>query len=70
MVRIPLSPFSKYKIPEVTVSVEHRVLSVEQIQRIIDLPYVYQNKNKGYSLFNIAKDVFLISFALMGMNTG
>lgn len=69
MVRIPLSPFSKYKIPEVTVSVEHRVLSVEQIQRIIDLPYVYQNKNKGYSLFNIAKDVFLISFALMGMNT-
>lgn len=66
IINIPYSPFSRYKVPAVGRS-EHRVLTVEQIQRIIDLPYKKETL-KGFSMYNIAKDVFLLSFALMGMN--
>ena len=66
IINIPYSPFSRYKVPAVGRS-EHRVLTVEQIQRIIDLPYKRETL-KGFSMYNIAKDVFLLSFALMGMN--
>lgn len=66
-ISIPMSPFDRYKILPVNVT-KHRALSVEQIQRIIDLPYKVTGKG-GYSIFNIAKDVFVLSFGLMGMNT-
>lgn len=66
IINIPYSPFSRYKVPAVGRS-EHRVLTVEQLQRIIDLPYKKETL-KGFSMYNIAKDVFLLSFALMGMN--
>ena len=66
IINIPYSPFSRYKVPAVGRS-EHRVLTVEHIQRIIDLPYKKETL-KGFSMYNIAKDVFLLSFALMGMN--
>jgi integrase len=66
IINIPYSPFSRYKVPAVGRS-EHRVLTVGQIQRIIDLPYKKETL-KGFSMYNIAKDVFLLSFALMGMN--
>lgn len=67
-IRIPLSPFGKYKTPATTPG-KHRVLTVEQIQQIIDLPYKKLSKNFSYSTFVVAKDVFLLSFGLMGMNT-
>lgn len=67
-INIPLSPFGRYKIPTIPLS-KHRVLTVEQIQQIIDLPYKKQSKNFSYSTFVVAKDVFLLSFGLMGMNT-
>ena len=38
IIRIPFSPFSKYKIAPVPKS-EHRTLSIDQVQQIIDLPY-------------------------------
>lgn len=66
-INIPMSPFDRYRILPVNVS-RHRALSVEQIQAIIDLPYKATGKS-GYSIFNIAKDVFMLSFGLMGMNT-
>lgn len=62
IIRIPLSPFTKYKMPEPPVS-RHRVLTLEQMQRLIDLPY-----KEGKSAYNRAKDCFLLSFALMGIN--
>lgn len=67
-INIPLSPFGRYKIPTIPLS-KHRVLTVEQIQQIIDLPYKKLSKNFSYSTFVVAKDVFLLSFGLMGMNT-
>ena len=67
IINIPYSPFKKYKIPAVQPS-EHRVLTIEQIQKIIDIPYK-KNDKRGMSAFNTAKDAFLLSFALMGMNT-
>jgi integrase len=62
IIRIPLSPFARYKTPSPTLT-RHRVLTIEQMQKIIDLPY-----KKGLSSYNRAKDCFLMSFAMMGIN--
>jgi integrase len=67
IINIPYSPFNRYKIPSVELS-EHRVLSIEQIQSIINLPY-HAHKRRGLSEVNTAKDLFVLSFALMGINT-
>lgn len=67
IINIPYSPFKKYVITPVEPS-KHRVLTIEQIQAIIDLPYKEHNK-RGMSEYNTAKDVFLLSFGMMGINT-
>lgn len=67
IINIPYSPFNRYKIPSVELS-EHRVLSIEQIQSIINFPY-HVHKRRGLSEVNTAKDLFVLSFALMGINT-
>lgn len=67
IINIPYSPFKKYTIPAVEPS-KHRTLTVEQIQSIINLPY-RNHKKRGMSKYNMAKDVFLLSFGLMGINT-
>lgn len=66
-INIPLSPFDRYKIAPLP-QTKHRVLSVEQIQDIINLPYTAKHKFAN-SAMALAKDVFLLSFGLMGMNT-
>lgn len=66
-INIPLSPFDRYKIPKIQPS-KHRTLSIEQIQKIIDMPYCTA-RNSTCTTMHIAKDVFLLSFALMGINT-
>jgi integrase len=66
IINIPYSPFTRYKMPSVG-RPEHRVLTIEQIQKIIDLPYKKETL-KGFSMYNISKDVFLLSFSLMGIN--
>ena len=66
VINIPYSPFSRYKIPAIGKS-EHRVLTIEQVQAIIDLPYKKETL-KGLSMYNVAKDIFVLSFALMGIN--
>lgn len=63
IINIPNSPFSRYKMPKVAPSV-HRVLTVDQIQKIIDHPYSGKD-----TMEDMAKDVFIMSFALMGINT-
>ena len=68
IIRIPFSPFSKYKIAPVPKS-EHRTLSIDQVQQIIDLPYKQNARNGGQPVFNLAKDLFILSFAMMGMNS-
>lgn len=68
IIRIPFSPFSKYKIAAVPKS-EHRTLSIEQVQQIIDLPYKQIANCGRQPVFNLAKDMFILSFAMMGMNS-
>jgi integrase len=63
IINIPQSPFAKFKIPPIPVT-RKRALPVSVIQSIIDLPY-----RDGGIRFNLAKDCFLISFALAGMNS-
>lgn len=67
IINIPYSPFKRYVIPPIEPS-KHRALTIEQIQSIIKLPYK-EHKKHGMSEYNTAKDVFLLSFALMGINT-
>lgn len=67
IINIPYSPFSKFVIPSVEAS-EHRVLTIGQIQAIIDFPYRERWHGKLPEV-NTAKDAFVLSFALMGINT-
>ncbi|KAA6327842.1 hypothetical protein EZS27_023192 [termite gut metagenome] len=65
---IPLSPFSKFSIhkPETT---RKRAISAELIKKIYLLPdkMVYEG-SKGLR-YNLAKDMFIMSFCLLGMNS-
>lgn len=64
IIRIPLSPFKK--IPKVTQS-RKRALEVDQLKKLIDLEYTFILQ-PGNNRFNLAKDIFLLSFGLIGMN--
>lgn len=66
LIRIPYSPFNKVKIPKAPVS-RKRAISVDLLRRLAGLEYVMVMQ-QGNSRFNLAKDVFLMSFALIGMN--
>ena len=64
----PLSAnlFERFKIPKQKASIP-RALSVEDIRTIFNLPY--KKKGVKYNIrFNLAKDCFILSFCLMGMN--
>lgn len=64
-IRIPLSPFKK--LPKVPAS-RKRALEINQVKKIANLEYT-KIQQLGNNRFNLAKDVFLLSFALVGMNT-
>ena len=66
IIRIPLSPFSKVKIPKVGLT-RKRALTISQIQDISKLPYIVVNRC-GFMRANLAKDLFILSFGLIGMN--
>lgn len=68
IVRIPLSPFAKFKVAPIP-KTKHRAITIEQMQQIIDLPYKEYVRGGGEPVFNLAKDVFILSFALLGMNS-
>lgn len=64
IIRIPFAPFKKYKIKRQPLT-RKRGLPPEIMQAIIDLPY----EERESSRFNLAKDCFILSFALIGMNS-
>lgn len=64
LIRIPFSPFKNYKIKPQP-NTRKRGLTPETIQAIIDLPY----EDCESSRINLAKDCFIMSFALIGMNS-
>lgn len=63
IVRIQLSPFSKYKMPKMPAP-EARAVDLETIQAIADL----DDDPRFNSRQNFVRDVFMLSFALGGMN--
>lgn len=66
IIRIPNSPFSHIDMPKLP-PVRKRALSADLIRAMAALPYE-PITHAGNSRFNMAKDVFLLSFCLVGMN--
>lgn len=65
VIKIPWSPFSKYKVPKQSPT-RKRNLPVEAIRKILGVKDI---KGVGSVRFNLSKDVFALSFYLLGMNT-
>lgn len=66
---IPHSPFDHFRIPKQEAT-RKRALDRNMIKSIWELPY--KNKVKGYKStcrYDLAKDCFIMSFCLMGMNS-
>lgn len=68
IIKIPFYPFKKYKLKPLP-KTRKRALSVVSIQQIMDIPYEKEIVGGRTSLFNLAKDCFILSFALIGMNS-
>ena len=66
VINIPQSPFQHVDIPSVPV-VKKRALSKAKIRKLAELPY-QAITYKGYNRYNLAKDMWLLSFGLIGMN--
>jgi len=69
LIRIPHTPFEYFKIPKQEAT-RKRALQPQQIKAIWNLPY--QNIHKGIKHTcrpDIAKDCFIMSFCLMGINS-
>ena len=69
IILIPRSPFENFKIPRQEAT-RKRAITPQQIRAIFELPYQNRGKGtKGTCRFDIAKDCFIMSFCLMGMNS-
>ena len=66
VIRIPFSPFAKVDIPKAPIT-RKRALTVEQMRELAKVPYT-SILQTGCNRYNLAKDVFLLSFLLIGMN--
>jgi integrase len=64
IIPFPYSPFQRFKIQKQE-EVKQRAISIGDIVKIMSLPYD-EAKNSRY---NLAKDCFMLSFFLMGMNS-
>ena len=68
-IKIPWSPFTKYSIPNI-ICTRERALDADTIRAIYNLPYILtKDKKEKDCRFNFAKDMFILSFCLMGMNS-
>lgn len=66
IIKIPYSPFKFAEIPKYKRS-RHRLITVEQVRNIAKLRYRVVTQ-PGVNRFNFARDLFLISFCLLGIN--
>lgn len=64
IIRIPLSPFKRFHVPKPPIT-RKRSITVEQLQAIMRV----QNGHTIDSRITTARDVFLLSFGLIGMNS-
>lgn len=67
VINIPFSPFAKTKVPKAPIT-RKRAVDVDVLRVIAELPY-RKIEQLGTNRFNLAKDVFLLSFGLLGMNS-
>ena len=66
---IPNDPFRTFVVPKQEVT-RKRALPVSLIKKIYQLPYKGSSRGyKGTSRYDLAKDCFLLSFCMMGMNS-
>lgn len=69
IILISSSPFENFKIPKQEVT-RKRAISAELIKQIYRLPYLYNCRGKEIQgRYNLAKDCFLLSFCLIGINS-
>lgn len=69
IILIPHSPFEHVEVPKQEAT-RKRALSAETINQILKLPYIRNaNGKERICSFNLAKDCFILSFCLMGMNS-
>ena len=69
LILIPTSPFEDFKIPKQEAT-RKRAISGDIIKKLWKLPY--KDMKKGYKStcrYNLAKDCFILSFCLMGINS-
>ena len=69
LILIPNSPFEDFKIPKQEAT-RKRVIPADIIKKVWKLPY--KDMKKGYKStcrYNLAKDCFILSFCLMGINS-
>ncbi|NMW76464.1 phage integrase SAM-like domain-containing protein [Phocaeicola vulgatus] len=69
LILIPNSPFEDFKIPKQEAT-RKRAISADIIKKLWKLPY--KDMKKGYKStcrYNLAKDCFILSFCLMGINS-
>lgn len=71
IIRIPLSPFKRFHVPRPPLT-RKRSITIEQLKAIMQVPrrVGYQNcKKYPTSRQELARDMFLLSFGLIGMNS-
>ena len=69
LIRIKNTPFAYFHIPKQEAT-RKRAITPEQIRKMAQLPYQTVYKGIHYTnRFNLAKDCFLLSFCLMGINS-
>lgn len=69
VILIPHSPFEHVEVPKQEAT-RKRALLAETINQILKLPYIRNaNGKERICPFNLAKDCFILSFCLMGMNS-
>lgn len=69
IILIPHSPFENFKIPKQEAT-RKRAISAKDILRIYEMPYLLDCKGRErVGRFNLAKDCFILSFGLIGMNS-
>ena len=69
LMRIPHTPFEYFKIPRQEAT-RKRAITPQQIKDIWNMPYQNVHKGaKGTCRFDLAKDCFILSFCLMGINS-
>ena len=68
IIRIPFSPFKYVDVPKGEIPIK-RALSLEALRKFAAVPYTSFVPSRGNNVHNLAKDLFLLSFYLVGINS-